>query len=134
MDVKSLLYIMGGGACGSLCRYLVIVFSEKIFGKEFPWGTSTVNILGCFLAGWIFQYLATHSETVAESRLVVIKYALLVGFLGAFTTFSAFGVDTWKLAEAKQFGFLAINLFTNVGVGLASVWLGMRCNLWLLSA
>lgn len=92
-----LLWIALAGACGALLRYGVIYWSSNthnvvVGGIIWPTGVLLVNALGCLLAGLLVGWLYT--KAVVDERLQLI---LLVGFLGAFTTFSAFAVDTLQL-------------------------------------
>lgn len=83
-----------GGGVGSICRYLVGVGALRLMGPSFPWGTLTVNIVGSFLIGVIVELLALRVSASAEWRLL-----LITGFLGGFTTFSAFSLDAFSLYQ-----------------------------------
>lgn len=111
---KNLALIVIGGGLGSLGRYLVSLAAFGII-KDYPLGTLTVNIVGCFLIGLLLPLLLAWDESW---RLFII-----VGVLGGLTTFSSYGIETLMLA--KQSPFLGIAHFVmNNALGLTAVWLG----------
>ena len=95
-----------GGAMGALCRYGLGGVVHKITGPHFPYGTLFVNVLGCFLIGFLGIF---HQEKFFFGPH--FKLFLMVGFLGAFTTFSAFGFETWELAQEDQWLKATLNIF-----------------------
>ena len=116
----SLLYVALGGALGSISRYLLGAWTLTL-GKniDFPYGTLAVNLIGCFVIGFLSQLVETRSSFTAEARAFIF-----IGLLGGFTTFSAFGNDTINLLrEGRMFHALA-NVAANVIVGLALIWFG----------
>jgi CrcB protein len=116
---KILLVFIGGGL-GSLSRYGTTVLSARMFGTHFPWGTLIVNSVGCFLIG-IAVALAEHNHPASHiSRLFI-----MVGFLGGFTTFSTFGLETMNAARAGAYLPMLLNMLANNAGGLFMVGLGM---------
>ena len=116
----SVLYVALGGALGSISRYLLGAWALTL-GKniDFPYGTLAVNLIGCFVIGFLSQLMETRSSFTAEARAFIF-----IGLLGGFTTFSAFGNDTINLLrEGRMFHALA-NMAANVIVGLALIWFG----------
>jgi fluoride exporter len=113
-----LVAVMGG--LGSVARYLVSTGADR-YGKGFPLGTLIVNAAGCLIAGVFAAVLTTRLGNREEWRV-----AILVGFLGGFTTFSAFGVETLRLWNAGRASAAALNVLLNVSLGLIAVWLGWR--------
>jgi fluoride exporter len=116
----SVLYVALGGALGSISRYLLGAWALTL-GKniDFPYGTLAVNLIGCFVIGFLSQLMETRSSFTAEARAFIF-----IGLLGGFTTFSAFGNDTINLLrEGRMFHALA-NVAANVIVGLALIWFG----------
>ena len=119
MFLQRILLIGLAGFAGTLCRYGVVEFTARRFGESFPTGTLIVNIAGCFLAGLLFFPLYEKFAVGEMTRLT-----LMVGFLGGFTTFSAFGVQTFGLLKDGAVLFAVANVVLSNVVGLVSVWLG----------
>lgn len=120
MPIKSLLFCMLGGAIGTASRALVI---DKLSSTSpsFPWGTLLVNVLGCFLIGFIWalcQKWQCHES---------IKYFLITGVLGGLTTFSTFGLDAIMLFQNQTIQSGSLYILLSVGLGLISVKLGLMC-------
>lgn len=113
--MMNLLAIGLGGALGALLRYGVSGFVQKLFTSLFPWGTLCVNLVGCFLLGFLFQ--------IFQNVVVSLEWRsfLLIGFLGAFTTFSTYSLETVNLLEEGEIKIALINLFLQnfLGIGLA---------------
>lgn len=114
----TLLGVALGGAVGAVCRYGVAELAKNWFGEGFPVGTLIVNVVGCFLLGLI----------AGASREALPQFAhptLAIGFLGALTTFSTFGVETVRLFETSYWYLGAGNIFLQLGVGLLAAWAGL---------
>ncbi len=115
-----ILLVGAGGFLGSICRYAVSGVVQRWFPlSTFPYGTMAVNILGCFVIGFL--------NGLAESRQLFGPHARLLvflGFLGGFTTFSTFGYETFALARDADLIRPAANVLLSVGFGLAAVWAG----------
>ena len=115
------IFLIGiGGFFGSILRYLASGYVQQASRSiDFPYGTLVVNVLGCFIIGFLAQLAEERGVFTNQSRLFVFT-----GFLGGFTTFSAFGNETLNLVREGQ----AMNALTNVGanvfLGLLAVWLG----------
>ena len=97
--MHKLVYLLLLGAIGTLARYALAVGVGRVLPGGFPWGTLAVNMLGCFLFGLV---LTLGRERGALSREMV--EVVLIGFMGAFTTFSSFVNDTVGLARAEELG------------------------------
>lgn len=108
----NLLVIAIGGGLGALARYGLSGLVQGR-GSTFPWGTLAVNAIGCFLVGTLFDRLS------ADARAFVV-----VGVLGGFTTFSAFGYETLELLRAGQATLALLNAAANVVLGIGAVLLG----------
>lgn len=114
-----ILFIGLAGLLGTLGRYWVSGLAARRFGETFPAGTLLVNIVGCFLAGFLF-YLMQERFLVNQT----VRTAIMIGFLGGFTTFSSFGLQTFTLIRDSEFGFAALNIVVSNLVGLLMVWVG----------
>lgn len=119
--MKMFLAVAAGGALGACARHAVNILSLRMMGPGFPWGTLTVNIAGSLLLGALVGYLALKGHISPEWRAF-----LVVGVLGAFTTFSAFSMDSVLLAERQAFGPLALYLLASVGGALLAFLAGIR--------
>jgi fluoride exporter len=115
------ILIAAGGALGSVLRYAVQGWAQRAATDEFPVGTLTVNIIGCVLIGFLSAVFTGPVLIREEYRL-----GLIVGMLGGFTTFSAFGWETFSLAQDREFAFAALNVLLSCGLGLVAVWIGYR--------
>ena len=115
------VFIVGiGGFIGSALRYLVAGWAQGLSNSlDFPYGTLTVNLVGCFVIGFLGQLAEARGVFAPETRLLVF-----IGLLGGFTTFSSFGNDTLNLARSGQMFNALGNVAVNVVFGLLLVWLG----------
>lgn len=110
-----ILAVALGGAVGSALRYLTALGGARLMGGAFPLGTLAVNLLGCLLAGVIFGLA---EERAAFSPLV--RLSVLTGFLGGFTTFSTFAIETVALLQEEAWLAAGGSLGGNVALGLAA--------------
>jgi CrcB protein len=92
--LKNIMLIAFSGAFGALCRYAMV---NAIGGRFFPWGTMAVNVLGSLLMGLAFVYIVERAVFPPELKPVV-----MTGFLGAFTTYSAFSLEAWQLFDRGE--------------------------------
>jgi len=116
--MKYFLIILGGAA-GTICRVLISDLVEKGQFLLFPLGIIFVNIFGCFLLGIFINFLSPKYEEIYQPLL-------LMGFLGAFTTFSAFSKETFQLIEQGNWIVVIAYVFVTVIGCLVSTWLGMQ--------
>ena len=114
------LAIAAGGALGALMRYWVSTATYAWLGRGFPWGTLMVNVLGSFAMGALYVLLLDRLTSGPELRAF-----LLIGFLGAFTTFSTFSIETFNLIEEAQISKALLNAGGSVVVCVAAAWLGV---------
>lgn len=118
--MKSLLLVASGGAAGAVARYLAgLAVYRWVPAERFPLATLVVNVLGCFAIGFLNDWPAARATGSPELRLL-----LVVGFLGAFTTYSAFGAETVLLARGGETVKAVLNVGLHLGAGLAAVLLG----------
>lgn len=115
-----LFWVGIGGFAGSVLRYLLSGWvQESSRSVSFPYGTLAVNVVGCLLIGGL-SYLADERGLLHPH----VRLLLIVGVLGGFTTFSAFGNETLALLRAGEFVPALANVLLNVFLCLAAVWLG----------
>lgn len=114
------LAVAAGGALGALVRYGVNIGSTRLLGMNFPFGTLSVNIIGCFIMGLLTAMFAL-KDPVDPS----LKLFLTTGVLGGFTTFSAFSLETVMLYDRKPMLAL-IYVASSVIFSVAGCWLGLR--------
>jgi CrcB protein len=114
-----LLLVGAGSFLGGIARYALSGLVQRWAGAGFPWGTLAVNVTGCFAIGAVLHLVEDRAMLGPDARVF-----LVVGILGGFTTFSAFGWETFELLRANQPGLALINAAGSVTAGLAAVWLG----------
>jgi len=117
--MQKTMFIALGGLVGTLFRYWLSGGVARQYGETFPWGTMVVNLVGCFLAGVVFY--------VTEERFLLsptLRTVLLIGFLGGFTTFSSYGLQTFTLLRDGEFGLATLNVAASNVLGLFMVWTG----------
>lgn len=119
MFIQRLLLIGFAGLAGTLCRYGLSGLVARRFGETFPTGTLVVNLIGCLLVGFLL-YPLQERFLVSE----VARTALMIGFLGGFTTFSSFGLQTFTLFKDGEVFLAVMNVLLSNVVGLVSVWVG----------
>ena len=115
------ILIAAGGAFGSVLRYAVQGWVQRLSSGSFPIGTLAVNVVGCVLIGFLTAILTGPVLIREEYRI-----GLTIGILGGFTTFSAFGLETFMLTNAGQNWFALLNVALSCGLGLVAVWFGYR--------
>ncbi|MBT7442875.1 MAG: fluoride efflux transporter CrcB [Methylococcales bacterium] len=109
------------GMLGAVSRFSAGYWVTSMYGHDFPYGTLTVNVVGSFLVGVAYVFL------VEKAMLdLVWRVGFIIGFLGAFTTFSTFSLDTIRLLEHDQFARAGVNVLTNVSVCLLVTWAAIR--------
>lgn len=117
--MSQILAVAVGGAVGALARHGATTAMATAFGPRFPLGTLTVNVAGSFAIGWLFALFAGRVDISPELRLLVTT-----GLLGAFTTFSAFSMETLVLLQAGRWLAGAANVLLSVALCLGAAWLG----------
>ncbi|KQT18038.1 camphor resistance protein CrcB [Chryseobacterium sp. Leaf404] len=117
--MRNLFFIFLGGGVGSIARYLMSFYTQKLWTiNSFPTGTFVVNILGCLLIGFLSSYFLKVDN--------YLKYLLITGFCGGFTTFSAFSVENYSLWQSQDYYTLMIYVSLSVILGFGAVILGIK--------
>jgi len=113
------LLLITGGICGTLGRYVLAGAVYEWLGSGFPYGTLTVNSVGCLVIGFLSTLADWRSLLTPEFRLF-----WMIGLLGAFTTFSTLIYESWRLLQDGQMLLAGANLFGSLMLGLAALWVG----------
>ena len=117
-----ILCVGAGGVLGAMARYLAVVWLNGGLGASgFPYGTLAVNAVGCFLIGLVVGFAEAHRPLSPE-----VHAFLVIGVLGGFTTFSAFGIDTIRLFRDHAYLAGSANVLLQVSIGLTAVVVGLR--------
>ena len=117
--LQRVIWVCLGGALGALCRWLLGASVQRWAGVAFPWGTATVNIVGCFCFGVFWAFSETRLDTDSVAR-----FAVLTGFMGAFTTFSTFAFDSVALLQAGRYAAGIGNIALQNAAGLTGLVIG----------
>ena len=123
MGVQYVFVFLGGGL-GAVCRYLATSFFAVRFGSAFPYGTLFVNVSGSFLMGVLMGLLPLFpfgDKYLPEN----LRLLLGVGFLGGFTTFSSFSMETMNLLQEPHTLSALANIFMSVALGITAAWAGI---------
>lgn len=119
MDLKILAWVGLGGAAGSMLRFAVGGWAQRLNDGTFPVGTLTVNVLGCLLIG-LLGGLADYRQALDPGQ----RAFLMIGVLGGFTTFSAFAFETLGLAQDGALLRAGLNVLLQVTLGLMAAFCG----------
>lgn len=125
--IKPFLYVGAGGFLGSMARYaLHLLISSKTI-LTFPWGTFSVNIIGCLLIGLLVG-LETRSQLISDP----LKWFIVTGFCGGFTTFSTYSIESLGLLYQHHYGSFFGYTAGSVVLGLLATFLGFSLVRWML--
>ncbi|MCK5218204.1 CrcB family protein [bacterium] len=117
--IQKLAWLALAGAMGTLARYGLAGLVQRINGASFPWGTVAVNLTGCFLAGLLWVMFENRWPVSGETRTLV-----LVGFMGAFTTFSSLMLETGELLRSAEWMYAVANVTIQNGLGFVALFVG----------
>jgi CrcB protein len=118
--VTQLIAIAAGGAAGALLRFWVSTGVYGWLGRGFPWGTLAVNVMGSLAMGVLYVLFMERMNVTPELRA-----GLLIGLLGAFTTFSTFSLETLNLIEGAELFKAGLNILLSVSACVLATWLGV---------
>lgn len=125
--MTTILYIAIGGAVGAILRYSISGFAYRNFAGSLPWGTLAVNLIGCFAIGFLWNIFENMTHSASTRAFIFI------GILGAFTTFSTFGIESFHLFKNGEIKLGILNiLISNIG-GIGLVLIGYLASKYLLS-
>jgi fluoride exporter len=108
-----------GGFLGALSRYGFYLLESQFAKFTFPIGTLVINLFGCLLAGLL---MASIEKSLPVHRNLILFAS--IGFIGSFTTFSTYSIETFSLIRNEQFLFAAANVLLNTFLGLVAIYLG----------
>lgn len=117
--IQKLAWLAMAGALGTLARYGLAGFVHRMTGASFPWGTAVVNITGCLLVGLLWALFEDRWPASGETQILI-----LVGFMGAFTTFSALILESGELLRSAEWMHAAANVAIQSGVGFGALFAG----------
>ena len=109
-----------GGFCGAVSRFLITGWVHNVTGSSMPYGTLAVNVGGSFILAFMLQFFIAYPGISPH-----LKSAITIGFLGAFTTFSTFTVDTLHFMEHGNYSKVLLNIALNVIICLIAAGMGM---------
>jgi CrcB protein len=118
--IKQLLWVGLGGGVGSMLRFLSSHYVHKLSKGVFPWGTFTVNILGCLLIGILVAWFAK-----LDAGSNTLKWLFISGFCGGYTTFSAFAFENIQLLQQQQYLSFALYTAASLLIGFVAVAIGL---------
>ena len=124
--LRDAILVFVGGGVGSVLRWLTGLAALRAWGPAFPFGTLTVNIIGCFVMGVMFRLLPALDSGTHAARLL-----LMTGMLGGYTTFSAFALDTAGLWMREQPTLAGLYVAASVACSLIGVALGLIAGKWV---
>lgn len=116
-----IILVIIGGALGTLCRYGISSSIYLLLGRDFPYGTLAVNLLGSIIIGSVY-ILAIEKINISEE----LRTGITVGFLGAFTTFSTFSIETMNLIESGELTKAGLNIALSIILCIGGCCLGMN--------
>jgi len=118
--MTQIAFIAVGGAIGALMRFWMSSGVYAMLGRDFPYGTLSVNVLGSIIMGVLYVFLYERMNLSAELRA-----GLVIGLLGAFTTFSTFSIETLNLLEAGEQLRAMLNILLSVALCISACWFGI---------
>lgn len=128
MPVSQFIIVGLGGALGAISRFLLVrAITPVLAAGQFPLGTWLANVIGSFMFGFLFIIINERFDMDDQ-----LRFGVLVGFLGAFTTFSSFSFETVRLMQTGHWGIVLMYILASVSVCLLCTWGGMRLGEFLV--
>jgi fluoride exporter len=124
--LQQILFIVAGGSLGALTRYGLSKYISQNLNQIFPWGTLVINLTGSFLIGFFFELFDRAIIPVEWRSLITI------GFLGAYTTFSTYSLETLNLLREGEIKLGLLNILASNILGIILVFIGMGCSRFLI--
>ena len=118
--IQKLIWLALAGALGTIARYGLIGFVHRFDGVSHTWGTVAVNLTGCFLAGLMWALFESKWPVSGETRTLI-----LVGFIGAFTTFSTLILETGELLKSAGWMYAVTNIAIQNSLGIVALYVGI---------
>ena len=118
--MNQVLAIAAGGAVGSVLRFWMSTWVHSFAERSFPYGTLTVNVLGCLAMGFLFVLFVDRLSDNA-----VLRAGILIGVLGGFTTFSSFSIETFNLIEQGAWLKAVANMTGSLLLCVGATWVGV---------
>ncbi|MCP4043161.1 MAG: fluoride efflux transporter CrcB [Gammaproteobacteria bacterium] len=118
--MSQIFAIAAGGAAGAVLRFWISTGVYGLLGRDFPYGTMAVNVIGSLLMGVFYALLIESMDMAVEWRA-----AILIGLLGAFTTFSTFSIETLLLIEDQEHIKALLNMLLSVSLCILATWVGV---------
>jgi len=118
--INTLLIFIGAGL-GGIFRYWISNGTYWLLGRQFPYGTFLVNVSGCFFMGFLFILILERFDGIGPQ----LRSFFLIGFLGVYTTFSSFSIETLNLFENGAWLSSFLNIFLSVSLCIVATWLGI---------
>ncbi len=118
--MNQVLAIAAGGAVGSVLRFWMSTWVHSFAGRSFPYGTLTVNVLGCLAMGFLFVLFL---DRLSDNN--VLRAGILIGVLGGFTTFSSFSIETFNLIEQGAWLRAVVNVTGSLLLCVGATWVGV---------
>lgn len=116
--LNTLLIFLGAGL-GGVSRFWISNIIYGFLGRQFPYGTLIVNVSGCFLMGLFFVLILERFDGLGPQ----LRSLLLIGFLGGYTTFSSFSIETFNLFESGAYLSASLNILLSIILCIAATWL-----------
>ena len=120
--MKTYAWVMGAGALGTAARMGLSNFIADRYGPAFPTGTLVVNVTGCFIIGFFYAMTGPNSSFIAPP---LVRQTVMIGFLGGYTTFSSFSLQTLNLLNDGEWLYGGLNVLLSVAGCLVAAWAGL---------